>query len=592
MGFFDRFKGTSKETPPAPDDMAIAREAVDKRDWKHAAAHVAGALAKDPTRDEAFELLDFVATAAGPGAADLLAAIDAQTAEKGVWFGTVALRAELLAREGELTEALSLLLQVIQANPDAGYQAWIDRWVADEERFVDGIAPLAVLAAVKEHVERPADDALGEAAREILRAVNAVFPGEETVAFFLATVLRRGGRPDEAIEVANALLRLEPKSYFGHVALYNSLRDVGELEEALETMRAALALKPDEASIRLDIGDTRIDQKNWTEAIAAYGEVLAREPGHPWALPSALYCRIQTGDAAARAELEALALQGNKRAQELASADAPYAFALFPPAEATVNVIQQVLAAHGDKPAPQGERGTITLTLSALEAPSALRSCERELARRGWNVDLARKIEALQEPDPRMPKRANLAHVLWKYDGGTPEEAPSPPGAAVPARIAPLAASPYAMARWKPAAREAATELGAGALPDLVALFVHPPAAPDGILAWDWTIRVQCAAALALAALPDGRAALLDVLDGPEDWTSCAAALALAEIALDDPSALESIRARFVEILEQRPNRGYWCLEGPLVLSLLRFPGNDPELIDVLEQLKARVAMP
>jgi tetratricopeptide (TPR) repeat protein len=592
MGFFDRFKGSKPAAPTEPqDDMAIARAAVDKRDWKHAAFHVAGALAKDPSSEEAFEILDFVATAAGPRAADLLAGIDAQTAEKGVWFGTVALRAELVAREGEFTEALSLLMQVIAAKPDAGYQAWIERWEGDE-RFTDGIAPMAVLGAVKDHAERPSDDAAGEAARDILRATNAAFPGEETVAFYLATVLRRGGRPDEAIEVARSLLDLFPESYVGHVALYNALRDIGELDEALEQMHASLALKPEEDSVRLDIGDTRIDQEEWAKAIEAYGKVLAKEPRHAWALPSTLYCRIQTGDAAARAELEALALEGNKRAQELASADSPYAFGLFPAAEATINVILQVFAAHGDKPAPEGGPYNITVTLSALEVPSSLRSSERELARRGWNVDLVRKIEALQQPDPRVAKRAGLTHVLWAYDGGTPKEVPAPPKPAVAERIGALAASPYAIARWKPAAREAGSALGPAALEDLLAVLVHPPASPQGTLAWDWTIRVQTAAALVIASLPGGRAALLDVLDGPEDWTSCAAAIALAELALDDASAIESVRSRFVEILKQRPDRGYWCLEAPLVLSLLRFPGNDPELVDVLKQLKARLAMP
>ena len=142
------------------------------------------------------------------------------------------------------------------------------------------------------------------------------------------------------------------------------------------------------------------------------------------------------------------------------------------------------------------------------------------------------------------------------------------------------------------AARDAAAGLGADALPDLIALLVHPPAAPANILAWDWTVLVQTAASLAIGALPGGRAALLDVLDGPEDWTSCAAAIALAEIALDEETARDAIRDRFVAILKDRPDRGYWCLEAPLVLSLLRFPDLDPELVDVLTQLKQRLAIP
>ena len=127
MGFFDRFKG-SKGQPAAKDDMAgnprsvgvpppvalrLFREAVDKRDWKHAASHVAGELAKDPKSEDALDLLEFVATAAGAGAADLLAPVPA--AGEAAWFGTMALRAELLAREGKYTEALSLLMDVVAA---------------------------------------------------------------------------------------------------------------------------------------------------------------------------------------------------------------------------------------------------------------------------------------------------------------------------------------------------------------------------------------------------------------------------------------------------------------------------------------------
>lgn len=591
MGFFDRFK--TKASPAAPDDMAIAREAVDKRDWKHAASHVAGELAKDPTSEDALEVLDFVATAAGDGAVELLAPMPKEG--ESAWFGTMALRAELLARAGKYTDALSWLMQVVAAKPDAGYQAWIERW-GEAEGFAEGTSPLPVLASVKEHADRRGDDPIGDVAREILRVVNAAHPADESLAFFLAATLRRGGRPDEAMAVAATLLDATPDSYLGKVALYNAMRDTGDVTGAIAVMREALALKPEEDSVRLDIGDSLLDLDSLPEATAAYGEVLARHPEHPWALPSSLYCRVKNGDAAARGPLDALALDGNTRARELVSAEAPYAYAVLPAAEATINSIAKMLEAYGDKPAPEakpdGSPYAVKITLSSLESPSSLRSCEREFERRGWNVLVARHVEALQQPDPRVARREGIAHVLWEYDGGTPKERPAPPKSAVAERIAAIAASPYAMARWKPAARDAAAGLGPDALSDLLALLVHPPAAPAKILAWDWTLLVQTAASLTIAALPGGRAALLDVLDGPEDWTSCAAAIALAEIALDDATARDAIRDRFIAILKERPDRGYWCLEAPLVLSLLRFPGLDPELVEVLGTLKQRLAIP
>jgi hypothetical protein len=97
--------------------------------------------------------------------------------------------------------------------------------------------------------------------------------------------------------------------------------------------------------------------------------------------------------------------------------------------------------------------------------------------------------------------------------------------------------------------------------------------------------RIQVAAALVLIYIDDGwddsvrRRCLMSLFFGPIDWTSSAAIVALTELARDEPERAPMIIDSFLDLLDQRPDHGFWCVERPLVNGLLRIPGVPEEIV-------------
>src|SRR5262249_22510990 len=102
----------------------------------------------------------------------------------------------------------------------------------------------------------------------------------------------------------------------------------------------------------------------------------------------------------------------------------------------------------------------------------------------------------------------------------------------------------YLLSSWSRAAARAAKSLRPENLPEVIAAMVHPALGPSYLRAWDWYFRVEVAAALIAAHLGSEpwadsprRRALEDVLDGPIDWATTAAVIALLDVALRDEAA-------------------------------------------------------
>lgn len=98
------------------------------------------------------------------------------------------------------------------------------------------------------------------------------------------------------------------------IAVANACRRSGDLSGATRYLRlAAKHNRTDETSL-LELGDLYLNQERWKEALAAYARALARKPGHPWAVPSVLFCRYQLeGDSKARARLRQIARASGDR---------------------------------------------------------------------------------------------------------------------------------------------------------------------------------------------------------------------------------------------------------------------------------------
>ena len=122
-----------------------------------------------------------------------------------------------------------------------------------------------------------------------------------------ALLLGKLGRFTEA--VTETQVAHERSRTWGTATAYaNALRRSGDLDGCLKLMWEASELDVADVTALLDIGDAKLEQEQWAEALDAYEKALSREPGQPWAEPSALYCRFRAqGDAAALTALREVA---------------------------------------------------------------------------------------------------------------------------------------------------------------------------------------------------------------------------------------------------------------------------------------------
>ncbi len=595
----------SHSHPTPEQDLAIARESLARGDVHHAARHLAAALASDPLNPE------FLATAeallrAGPENAAGLLPLDKNAG----WFGEVALHAWLLARTGNASVAVNLLLQVASVKPEVPYLLWARQWLESPD-FVRAVEPMAVASAAERllrQVDLSTHPPLAETVLDVLARIRAVHGDSGPLMMVHARVARGAKRFQEALDIALAYEREHP-DWTAAISVANGYRYLGDLSSALAYFRRAVERDPEDLSARLDIGDLLWESGQEKEALAAYEEVLAREPEHPWALPSAMLLRAQvsgTLELAQRFVRYAEAHPDNERASALhqmlrASGytpppeGEPWVDFLPEPTEATINSIRQILGAVAKQEFEVKASSRLKMTVSHLEPPSAIRSARLELATLAEGVTLEITVQSIPKPDPRVHRSQGLLArlgfgkkrpVLWRYEDTEPFPAVEPPPAEVAGKVGALAAKPFRMESWRAEAASLARELERVSPLELAAVMVHPPPKPEGVRAWSWFIAVQMAAALVLAETEGGRALLVELLHGPVDWVGEAAIVALTEHALAHPGELGAVFKELTALLGQRPSEGAWCLEYPLVVRMLRLPDLPAPLREGLQGLR------
>lgn len=279
-------------------ELALAREAQDDGDPRDALAHLAVALSLSPLDEDALTLLDDVLEAAGASAPDALVVGD------GTFFGLFALRAYALARLGRFDEACGLLFDVASFRPTVPYVAWLERWTrrgwggTPGEAFGEAFASRVVSYA--KAAGAVATDGLDVGVRRNLEAALGALnwladgvPPRSRLAFATSYVLRKLGRGAEAAAVSSDWFAREP-SWVSAVEAAAACRSSGDGEGALRCYGEALARRPEDVATRLDIGDVLLDGERYEEAARAYGEVLERDPSHPWAEPSFAFARYAT----------------------------------------------------------------------------------------------------------------------------------------------------------------------------------------------------------------------------------------------------------------------------------------------------------
>lgn len=305
--------------PTPGQDLALARRALDEGDIKHAAHHVACALGEDANDDDALAFAD-----------DLLSRVDdplalASLGDGEASYAIVAFRGLVLARLGELAEAIDLVLQVVAVRPDVDYMAWVERWTRDDRALV-GIDPIRLAASVKRLADgllsspsaAPYTNATFDRVHDWLVELRARLPADSALAMMHAIMLRRAGRLEDALGVARAAHTAGP-DYRTAIAVAGACRALRDLDGAVAAFEDASRFDPTDVAAILDVGDIRLEQARFDDALAAYHRALELEPDNAWAVPSALYAEVRLGRPDARAKLHAYAARnpGNQRAAEL-----------------------------------------------------------------------------------------------------------------------------------------------------------------------------------------------------------------------------------------------------------------------------------
>ncbi|MCA9706312.1 MAG: hypothetical protein KDK70_10730 [Myxococcales bacterium] len=255
------------------------------------------------------------------------------------------------------------------------------------------------------------------------------------------------------------------------------------------------------------------------------------------------------------------------------------------PGDATAHFAEETMGrAAAD---PQGANGdTVTMTVSHLESPSVQTAWRLRMAELGITLTLSTFFEAVQTPDPRVPKGA-VDFVLWTYEGTTARPAFGPPDPRAAEAVAGIAQQRYHLPTWATAA--AALGMGDGWAQHLLATMLHPPPAPDHVHPLDWVPRVQVAAALVLAAAPGGHRVLQSLALGPADWCVEAAIVALGELARRQPAAQASVEQLFGYLRAQIPKEGFSSYAYPLACTWLTLvPAGDPRAAE-LEAWRQRI---
>lgn len=569
----DDGKVTSMESPAVPKaqtqelrqgspefDAFIANTTLESGgDLVHGAQHLAALLELDPARPDWRALIVRYAAAAGADTGTLISEQEERFAS------TEALRAYLWNLEGRRVDAIALLVEVSKAIQTLRYlHAWALEWLEgegaveclDEESAMNLFGAILMLS---EEAHLASVTALRAARRwaQLLERAATKFESTPLWIMIRAGLQRKAGNFDGAIAITGGI---ESAASFSHaVAIGLVNRRKGMFAESEAAFVRALAFEPENISGMLEAGDTCFEAQSWESALGWYTGALALEPEQPWATPSGCYCRFKlTGDSAFIDQLAASAQAGNQRAHQLWFMEVG---ALPESRDASANVLRQFRDQFNH--AAPDTAGIKSLGLSTLEAPSNRLALSLELAARKLDPLAEFTVGGVPKPDPRLPM-AEVAHCLWRYEGTTPLPALPPPPAAILDAIVELAECPFdPVANWAQASH-VADRLGSAHVAQILAVMVHPAPLPAGRNALQWLPRLQLAAAQVVGQIDGGwehserRKALLSLLLGPADWTTCAAIRVMGWIARAEPAHALGIHASFGQLEHFLPDEGHW----------------------------------
>ncbi|GAB2631176.1 tetratricopeptide repeat protein [Kribbella swartbergensis] len=232
----------------AEGEVSMARLALDDAEIRHAAEHVANALAADPTLPDAHAVLT---TLLGhPEGGVELWPLDGE-----VYIGTVVARAHAAAFGGNYADALSLIVSAQRYEPAA---PWADvAWVLDPAMPAK-LTPdelISVFAGLFPVMPEPFPEELRPAFSPYLALARhgTAAHGNSAAVWWAASILvRRLGLLDEAADYAARSEHFEPTDRAA-IALGYALREQGRTDDALAALERALRYRPDNLAVHADV---------------------------------------------------------------------------------------------------------------------------------------------------------------------------------------------------------------------------------------------------------------------------------------------------------------------------------------------------
>jgi tetratricopeptide (TPR) repeat protein len=563
----------------AHGELSLARVALAESDLPHAANHLAVAINYAPTLPEVHELLAELSARADDGGLALFPVDDRP------FIGAVVARAYLLGPR-DPTAALGLLAS---ATAFDAAQPWADvPWVRHlDPRPLDPDALLRVFLSIMRVLDPPLAPEVRSANEiylDLARRAVAAHPHHALVQGSAAGLARRFGETAVAVAWGRRAVELEHSKLTAVWYAY-ALRADGQLDEALRVMERACEANPLDLDLRADMSSWLADEGRLDEALNVIEEAMRVDPTYDCAVHTAHRLRFRRdGD-----PRHLVALADFVRSQprdshphfDLDQACHGNEWLAYVPAarEAITNMLGRI----------GPDSNPVSVGLSALEVPSAIALVRRVCP--GIAV-------SIPQPPADMVVPIRPGPVLWRYDGAVATPAVAAPPADAVALLAEVAGATWA---HPVAAYEHARPLGRLGVPALLALLVHPPAAPTaqadlGPTFWERATQVYACLGLLHCTIPgpDGapgggaRDLLARVMDGIEDWTTETAMFALVVSAWVDPDgrpeASRLVADRFRLAADAATRRPVTILPSLATLALMT-----PEIPDDVRRLATSV---
>ena len=244
--------------------------------------------------------------------------------------------------------------------------------------------------------------------------------------------------------------------------------------------------------------------------------------------------------------------------------------ALFPPVQgATVAVLNQVQEIVRDDKSIQG----ITFKVDSLEPPSVELAIQSMLDRAESKLTFQCVAASIPSPDPRS---STATRPLWIFDGSKPVPAVAQPSVELKNAVADVVQSSVdCLESWQNA-KDQSAKLTADQVESLLAVMVFPPPNPSEFEATEWVRRIQLTAAqlatnvekLNGVSLDDSK--VVDITNGPLDWSIDSAMVALAQRAQEEDEFIGKVREVVERVAARVPAEGTWSCAA-VAESVLRF---------------------